>query len=157
MEKEHKENKVWCYIDGRSKERLYAIYIRIKHCTSKPNHQSYVDYGGRGIKMCDEWLNDYLTFKKWAYENGYNDKLPKGQCTIDRIDNNGDYEPSNCRWVNSKQQARNRRTTRLIEYNNKKQCAKDWAKELNVSYPTFIYHINNGLTIDDIIKWKRLH
>ena len=156
MEKiKYKGKKVWCYIDGRSKEKLYQIYIRIKNCTINPNHYQYKDYGGRGIKMCDEWLKDYQAFKKWAYENGYNDKAPKGECTLDRINNDGNYEPNNCRWVNSNVQARNRRTTILLKYNNKIQCAKDWAKELNISYPTFIFKMNSGCTIEEIIKWNK--
>ena len=156
MEKsKYKGNTVWCYIDGRSKDRLYKIYERIKNCTINSNHPQYKDYGNRNIKMCDEWLNDYQAFKKWAYESGYKDNAPKGKYTIDRINNNGNYEPNNCRWISYKEQARNRRTTILLEYNNKKQCAKDWSEELKIPYPTFIYKIKRGYTISQIVESRK--
>lgn len=72
----------------------------------------YKYYGGRGIKICDAWRHNYPAFKKWALENGYDDKAAFGKCTIDRIDVNGDYEPSNCRWVDMKTQSNNRRNVK---------------------------------------------
>ena len=75
------------------------------------NALPYPNYGGRGIKVCDDWHN-YEKFKAWALESGYDKDAPYGQCTLDRKDNNGDYEPSNCRWVDMKTQANNRRVAR---------------------------------------------
>ena len=74
------------------------------------NHKSYKNYGGRGIKVCDEWDN-FEAFEKWALESGYNPDAEYGECTLDRIDVNGDYEPSNCRWVDIQTQAANRRNS----------------------------------------------
>lgn len=81
--------------------------------------------------MCDEWFNDIKSFKKWAYENGYQSNL-----TIDRIDNNGDYKPSNCRWVTYKEQNRNYSKNVVFEYNGDKKPLVDWAEQFKVKYAT---------------------
>lgn len=97
---------------GETKTRLYHVWQGMKRRTCKIDDPKYPIYGGRGIKMCDEWRNDFVAFRTWAMENGYDPNAKYGDCTIDRIDVNGDYEPSNCRWVDLKVQARNRRSNR---------------------------------------------
>jgi hypothetical protein len=94
--------------------RLYHEWCSMKRRCLNPNYKRYSDYGGRGIKVCDEWLDKPDAFFEWALSNGYSDNL-----TIDRIDNNGNYEPSNCRWVDNKTQCRNRRSNILVPYNGK--------------------------------------
>lgn len=94
-------------IHNKFPTRLYYCWQDIKKRCSNINRKDYCYYGGRGITVCDEWKNDYCAFRDWAMNNGYRDDL-----TIDRIDVNGNYEPSNCRWVTMKEQARNRRLTR---------------------------------------------
>lgn len=90
-------------------KRLHAVYHGIKaRCYSK-NSTSYKWYGERGIKVCDEWLNSFEAFKTWAIAAGYDVDAPRGECTIDRIDPDGDYEPSNCRWLSIEEQQRNKR------------------------------------------------
>lgn len=93
---------------GGRYDRLYKVYHNMKNRCYNKNSKDYKYYGGNGITICDEWLNDYTAFKTWAYDNGYDDSAKRMQCTIDRIDVNGNYEPSNCRWVDMVTQSRNR-------------------------------------------------
>lgn len=125
-----------------SHNRLNRIHSCMKYRCSNPNIVIYKNYGGRGIKVCKEWLNPeivktktgivskgYLAFEKWALENGYQDNL-----TIDRIDVSGNYEPSNCRWVTMKIQDNNRRNSTSITYKGKTQTLAQWCDELDLCY-----------------------
>ncbi|MBQ0014768.1 MAG: hypothetical protein KBS82_05550 [Oscillospiraceae bacterium] len=94
---------------GGRYDRLYKVLANMKNRCYNTNASDYKYYGGRGITICDEWLNDYNSFKTWALENGYDENAPMFECTIDRIDVNGNYEPNNCRWVSMDVQSRNRR------------------------------------------------
>jgi hypothetical protein len=113
---------------GKSNTRLYRVWSRIKVRCYNKKFQHYKSYGGRGIKVCDEWLNDFMAFYNWAMANGYADNL-----TIDRIDVNGNYEPSNCRWVTNEEQQNNKRNTIFLTYKGKRQTITQWANELMIS------------------------
>jgi hypothetical protein len=108
--------------------RLHSIWEKMNgrcYCKTQPD---YMRYGGRGIAICDEWKNDFKSFYDWSMNNGYQDDL-----SIDRIDVNGNYEPSNCRWVDEKTQQRNRRNNRLITYNNETHCLFEWAEIFGIN------------------------
>lgn len=97
---------------GESKSRLYQTWTNMIRRCCFPNHNNFKNYGGRGITVCEEWRNSFEAFYEWAMANGYDETAPRGQCTIDRINNDGNYCPENCRWVDMVVQANNRRNNR---------------------------------------------
>lgn len=132
-----------------SHDRLYKIYQRMKSRCYNKNEESYKYYGGRGIKICKEWLESYANFKKWAIENNYREDL-----SIDRIDVNGNYEPNNCRWATNKEQQNNRRNNRYIEYNGKTMTLKEWSEYYNIKSYTLSNRLKRGLTFEQSIQEK---
>lgn len=134
-------------------KRLLKIYDKMKQRCYCVNNKSYSKWGARGIRICDEWLNDKSAFIDWALDNGYNDNL-----TIDRIDVNGNYEPSNCRWATAKVQANNRRNNRLVEYNNHIYTMSELSNLTGVPYSTLEARIDRyKWSIEKAVdnsKWK---
>lgn len=97
---------------GYSGTRLYGVWVGMVRRTEDPKSNSYKYYGGRGIAVCPEWRESFAAFYDWAIANGYDETALRGQCTIDRIDNDKGYSPDNCRWVNMAVQNTNKRNTR---------------------------------------------
>jgi len=140
---------------GDTDSRLYNVWCAMKRRCNNSSVPEYKNYGGRGIKVCDEWNADYSAFKGWAYASGYDPKLPRGQCTIDRIDVNGDYEPSNCRWVTQKQQMNNVRHNVHIEHNGETHTPSEWAEMYGMNYSTFKNRIlQYGYTFDEAVSLR---
>ncbi len=112
-----------------------------RRCLSKKD-KSYSNYGGRGVTVCKEWIE---SFDKFLLDMG---KRPSDKHSLDRIDNNGDYEPSNCRWATMLLQSRNKRTNRFIEFNGERRCIKEWADIIGLSTPSLSKRIANGWPLE---------
>lgn len=112
---------------GDSYVRLYSIWSGMKNRCYNPTNIKYKNYGGRGIKICEEWKNDYISFKNWAINNGYAENL-----TIERKDVNGDYCPENCYWATLEEQANNTTRNRIITYKNETLTVTQWSRKLNI-------------------------
>ena len=121
----------------------YAYDHMIKRCYSSKD-KYFKNYGGRGIKVCDEWLNDSRIFYKWAIENGYDSNAPYMKFTLDRIAVNGDYSPENCRFVDIKTQCNNRTSNFLITYDGLTMNATEWSKKTGLNPRTIIKRIRSG-------------
>lgn len=131
---------------GESNTKLHKIWKAMRKRCNNKNTSDYKYYGGKGVSVCNEW-NDFMTFKEWSNNNGYKDGL-----TIDRIDPNGDYSPSNCRWISHKAQCNNRTTTRLYNYNNETLSIAQLSEKYGVNYSTLYARLSRGLSVADAIS-----
>lgn len=116
----------------------------IVRCTDSAN-DSYARYGGRGIAVCDEWRHDFQAFHDYVTQlPNYGEK----DYTLDRIDNNGNYEPGNVRWATPTQQNRNTRTNRTITYNGETKCLAEWASTIGIQLGTLWYRLHVGWSVE---------
>ena len=127
------------FIHGMSKTSTYKSWEAMIQRCSNASLKSYKNYGGRGISVCYEWTK----FEKFYADMGIK---PNG-CSIDRIDVNGNYDQLNCRWSTMKQQNRNRRNNRLIEFNGETMCVNEWAESLGINKRTLLNRLTNGWEI----------
>lgn len=144
-EANEKENPV-------TRMRIYHVYQGMKDRCYNPNSDSYRYYGGRGITVCPEWLgkHGFENFSEWAYSTGYDENAEWGECTIERKDVNGNYEPSNCEWIAIQQQQRNKRTNVFITMNGETKILTDWHNETGMS----LYNLKKIANGEDIRKEK---
>jgi hypothetical protein len=129
---------------GMTGTKIHRIWRGILTRCTNPNSVHYSDYGGRGITVCDEWRQDFQAF--YAYVSGLPDYAAKGY-QIDRIDNDGIYEPGNVRWASMKQQARNRRSNVMVTFNGKTQSLTDWAEEIGIPFDTLRGRFRRGWSV----------
>lgn len=134
--------------------RIYGIWKAMKSRCYYEKSEMFKHYGRRGITVCDEWKNSFISFYDWSIKNGYDENAERGQCTIDRIDVNGNYEPNNCRWATIKQQANNTRRNHLIKYNGKTQTVSQWANELGVEPDSIFNRLQKGFTEEEALTLK---
>jgi hypothetical protein len=137
--------------DGNGKKnKLYQVWSSMKCRCLNPLDKAFVNYGGRGIKVCDEWL-EFKPFLDWSMISGYKKGL-----TIERKDNDGNYCPDNCTWISKSMQSKNRRGLIIITFNNVTMTRSDWAKSIGISKEALRLRLNNGWSIDDALTTSKL-
>ena len=134
---------------GESKTKLYNVWNGMMTRCNNPKSDHFYRYGGRGIKVCDEWLHNYTAFRDWALSHGYEDGL-----TIDRIDVDGNYNPDNCRWITSAEQMKNTSANRLLTFNGETLVLADWARRVGLSPETISKRIKRGWSVEKTLTEK---
>ena len=147
--------------NGLRQHRLYNIWAKMNQRTSNKTNKDFVNYGARGIIVCQEWKNDFMSFYNWAMDNGYDESL-----SIDRINNDGNYEPSNCRWENKFVQTRNSRVIRTtnksgyrgVSFNKKLNkwacCIRFNGKTKHLGY--FVNALDGGIAYNNFVIENKL-
>ena len=136
---------------GMSYEKIYNVWRQMRQRCSNPNNKYYYIYGGKGVRVCNEWENDYMRFYEWAMSNGYENGL-----TIDRKETNGNYEPDNCRWIGIKENSNNKSNNILITINSETKTLKQWSEYYDVDYANAYYRHKTGHGIEEIFAHKSL-
>lgn len=132
---------------GETHTRLYRIYTQMKRRCDSPYLEVYQYYGGKGVTVCQEWLDSYEAFRDWALANGYSDDL-----TIDRIDVNGNYCPENCRWVDMKTQCRNRTSNIQITVHGETHCIVEWSEITGIKASTIYMRLRRGWNTERLFE-----
>lgn len=135
--------------------RLYNVWHTMKERCYVQSQISYPAYGGRGIKVCPEW-HDFIPFMEWSYQTGYDENAPRGKCTLDRIDHNGDYCPENCRWVDIYVQQNNTRANVYLEYNGVVDTLSNHARKVGISPVLAEGRYLKGMSLSDVFKVGRV-
>lgn len=132
---------------GGSYTRLYVIHRNMKRRCLYKKDREYPYYGARGISICDEWKNSFEKFRDWALENGYDETL-----TLDRIDNNGNYCPENCRWATMKEQNNNTRSCVYVTINGETHTLSQWCEIKGINYYTVMARRRSGWSNEEAIS-----
>ena len=137
---------------GDTDSRLYNVWCAMKRRCLNQNVPEYPLYGGRGISVCDAWM-EYSNFADWSIETGYDPNAKRGRCTLDRIDVNGDYCPENCRWVTQQEQMNNVRYNHRETYNGESRTVAEWARLYNIPYSKLSQRLNRyGYDIEQALN-----
>lgn len=131
---------------GETNTRIHRIWSSMHERCERKSHEYFRCYGGRGIKICEEW-NDYKKFREWALNNGYSENL-----TLDRIDVNGDYCPENCRWADWEIQQNNKRSNHNLTYGGKTQTISEWSRSTGINKTTIRARIMAGWSVEDVLN-----
>ncbi len=130
-----------------TKTRLYNIWAHMKQRCYNPKNSRYEQYHGRGITVCDDWLNDFMCFRKWAMGSGYSENL-----TLDRIDNDKGYSPDNCRWATKTTQNNNRTFNHRVTLNGVSKTISEWSLELGIPWTTIYGRLERGLSPERALR-----
>ena len=139
-------------IHGGTKDRLYCVWQDMKRRCYDVNARGYEYYGGRGITVCDEWINNYSAFKEFMLEKGYDETAKRGECTLERINVNAGYSPNNCCIVTIQKQAYNKTNSHIEEYKGEVKTIAEWASEYNISYNLVFKRLKRGWSMDDALN-----
>lgn len=131
---------------GLYSHRLYRIWVKLRGRCNNPSYHEYSNYGGRGISVCEEWNTNFMSFYNWSLANGYAENL-----TLDRINNDGNYEPNNCRWATQKQQCNNFRRNHLLTYKGETRTMQEWGELLGVNVSTMSTRAWRGWSTQEIL------
>lgn len=137
-------------VHGKRKTKLYGVWCSMKSRCNNPNTKGYKNYGERGIIVCDEWMKSFKDFFDWSIRNGYKEGLQ-----IDRIDNDGNYEPSNCRWVTRKENMNNTSKNVYMEYKGEKLTLSQWSDRFGVSEKLISERLKNGWSSKEVLFGKK--
>lgn len=142
-----------CKKHGMFGTRLYGVWRSMKERCYVESNISHKHYGARGITVCDEW-QEFIPFMEWAYKNGYDETAKRGECTLDRIDVNGNYCPENCRWVDMSVQSNNKTNNVYLEYGSKIDTLSNHARRVGISPVLAETRKISGKSVDEIFKVK---
>lgn len=142
---------------GGSRTKLYRVWDGMKKRCINLNEPAYKNYGGRGISVCDEWVRSFESFRDWGLSHGYRDGL-----SIDRVNNDGDYCPENCRWADAKTQGNNRRSNRLLEFSDETHTISEWSDLTGIPQDVITYRIKAGWPVEKALtesvrlrRWRK--